>query len=230
MLPQIDLPIYSLTIPSTGKQLSYRPFTVKEEKLLLMASESGEQHQIFRTIIQIINNCTFGKIKKLNELGTVDVEYIFIHLRKASISETIEAQKNCEHCDGEMQLLIELDNINIHGDIKNKVIKITDNITIELRNPSFDDISSITDDTQDLFVLLGKMLYLIVDGDTIHKAKDSSTKEREDFILSLPTNILETCADYMTDMAELRLEFDHTCIHCKEINPIKLTGLINFFV
>jgi hypothetical protein len=227
MLPQIDLPISVLTVPSTGKKLNYRPFTVKEEKILLIAKETEDFDTMIIAIKQVINNCTFGKIKNFNTLTPFDFEFIFITLRKESISSNINAEKNCTNCEMPILININLNDIIIDKPHENKILKV-ENALIELSYPNI-DVFKEDMQSEDIFKIFAKMIRTVTLNDNVHKASDSTIEELEDFILSLPTSILSECQIYLDDMPKVIYKGEQMCLHCNHVNDVYLEGIMNFF-
>jgi hypothetical protein len=227
MLPQIDLPINVLTIPSTRKKINYRPFTVKEEKILLMAKENDSVKSMMIAIKQVMNNCTFGKIKHFDNLTPFDFEHIFIILRRESVGNILTAEKKCSNCDNSIPINIDLYKVKLSGKSEVKIIKVGD-VVIEFKYPSIDILAEELD-VSEIFTVFANMIYTVTVGDDVHKASDSTEQELNDFILSLPTNILTECQEFLDNMPKTIYEEQQKCVHCGHDNDIYVEGLLNFF-
>jgi hypothetical protein len=236
MLPIIDYPTYTLTIPSNGKKVKYRPFTVKEQKLLLMALESDEESDMMNAIKQIIINCTMGKIDP-EEIAPYDAEYIFIHLRGKSIGEVTQLSYKCKNNVGEkkdkecghiQQVELNINDIKLR-EIKehNPLIEITKDVGFEMGYPSLD--STKPDDTESLIDYLANVIKNIYDGDTIYKGKDLKHEELVEWIESLPQDILDKMVEFISTIPKLETDVHFKCDACGFEQDIHLEGLQDFF-
>ena len=139
-LPKINTPTYDLTLPSTGKKIKYRPFLVREEKILIMAMESENMTEITNAIVQILSDCIVSKDVKVESLATFDIEYLFLNVRAKSVGETVDVNITCPD-DGETQveMSIDIDSIKIQkirGHMN--IIKLDDELSMKLLYPSLD--------------------------------------------------------------------------------------------
>ena len=137
-LPKISTPTYELTLPSSGKKIKYRPFLVREEKVLIMALESEDTKQITNSVIDILNSCILSKGIKLETLATFDIEYLFLNIRSKSVGETIDVNIVCpDDNKTQVAVTVDVDSIKIKKDRKHKnVIKLDDNLSLKLKYPS----------------------------------------------------------------------------------------------
>jgi hypothetical protein len=228
MLPEIKAPISILTIPSNKKKIKYKPFTVKEEKILLLASESEDPEVIILNIGEIIKNCTFNVIDSINDYPFFDIEYIFLQLRKDSVGETLNITKECPECSFEIPKELNLDDAKIEGNIDNIKININSTMSIELQYPNIKDSLKVQKDN-DIFSLIADMLYLIVDENIVYKASEASSKERYDFIMNLPNTIFMECKDFLENLPKTVLKDSVTCQQCGHESEVNIEGLANFF-
>ena len=137
-LPKINTPTYELTLPSNGKKIKYRPFLVREEKILIMALETEDQKQITTAIIQILTACIMTRSVKLNELATFDIEYLFLNVRSKSVGETISLNLICPDDEKtSVEVSIDLDSIKVKKDSSHtNIVKLDDNLSLKLKYPS----------------------------------------------------------------------------------------------
>ena len=234
-LPQINTPVHELTIPSTGKKIKYRPFVVREEKILLLALESEDQKEITDAIVQIIGNCVQTKID-LDSLSTFDVEYIFLNVRAKSVGEVLEFAITCPD-DGETQVEVE---INI-DDIK--VIKTDDHTeTIDLENGYFikmkyptmkyimerkvDETKSLIDSTFEYAVECIDQIY---NSDETWEAADSSKKELSEFVEGLNSKQYAKLQTFFATMPKLSHTVKIKNPKTKVESDVTIEGLANFF-
>ena len=139
-LPKINTPTYQLVLPSTGKKVSYRPFLVREEKILIMALETEDMKQISNAIVEILGACILTKGVKVIDLSTFDIEYLFLNVRSKSVGEVVEVNVTCPD-DGETQVQMEIniDDIKVQKDKKHKnLIKLDENLSMKMKYPSIE--------------------------------------------------------------------------------------------
>ena len=222
-LPKIKHPTFKVTIPSNDKQITLRPFTVQEEKLLLMAQESEDQNTILDTVKQIVNNCVLDDID-VSKLATFDLEYLILKLRAKSVSEVIELKYEI---DGEeIPVEINLDEVEVkkNKNHRNKFM-ITDSVGVVMRYPSLSSISSDSS-VDDLFDKITSCIESVYDNDNVYD--EFSKEEINDFVMSLPSEALKILGDFFNNMP--RLEHTITLKSKKgEVKEITLRGLSDFF-
>ena len=188
-LPILNTMTYELELPSTGEKVTFRPFLVKEEKVLLMAAESGEQKDIIRAIKQIIKNCLVDSDLNVNNLAMIDLEYFFLQLRSRSVGETIPVtfKPDCfEECKQSITVDINVEQIKVEKSKEyDDKIKLTDEIMIKLKYPSVNDITNIAGKqtaTEQLFSIIENSIEYIAVGEEMYFAKDHTKKELQDFL------------------------------------------------
>ena len=137
-LPKISTPTYELVLPSNGKKIKYRPFLVKEEKILIMALESEDMKQITNAVVQILTECILSRGVKVEKLSTFDIEYLFLNIRAKSVGETVEVNVTCpDDGDTSVQMDIDIDSIKVSKDkTHSNIIKVDDTISMKLKYPS----------------------------------------------------------------------------------------------
>ena len=234
-LPILETARYELTLPSHDKKIAYRPFLVKEEKLLLMALESGENKQVTTALKDIVNACTFGAIN-VDVLPTFDIEYIFLNIRAKSVGEVAKLQIKCPD-DGETFANIELDLNQVEVQVDDEhtnVIPINDQIKMVMRYPTLDSFDPTMDagkmKTNDLFDIISKSISEIYDGDTVHKASDYSKEELNTFIESLTSDHFAKVQKFFTTMPRLAHVVEVENPKTKVKSKVTLSGLNDFFV
>lgn len=228
-LPKIKHPTYAVTIPSTQQKVNIRPFTVQEEKLLLMARQSENTDDIIATIKQLITNCVIESIDT-NKLATFDIEYIFLKLRAKSIGEIVDLEYNDIETKENIKFQINLDDIEvkINPNHTNK-FNINGDIGIQMRYPSLNEIKLIqSDSNQEKSVLdvLFKCIDKIYDNDTVYN--DFTELELNDFVNNLPLESVAKIKDFFETMPSV----EHTVkLKNKEgiTKDIVLKGLNSFF-
>ena len=238
-LPKINTPTYELVLPSSGKKIKYRPFLVREEKILIMALETEDQKQITRAVIDILSSCIITKGIKLDKLATFDIEYLFLNVRSKSVGEQIEVNITCPD-DGKtsVPINVDIDSIKIQ---KNKghtnIVRLDDSLSLKLKYPSMEqfistNFESAEENGSEIKTTLDMIISCI---DTIFNeeeswpASESTKKELEEFLDQLNTKQFKMIEDFFATMPKLT----HTL---KVKNPktnvestVKLEGLASFF-
>ena len=230
-LPKLNTPQYDLELPSTGGKIKYRPFLVKEQKLLMMAQESESDDQISNTIVSIINSCTEGKVDA-TKLPIFDVEYIFLQLRSKSVGETSKIKVKCPDDEKTyVDVTLKLDDIAVHmtADHTN-VVEITDKIKIIMKYPMMNDMKGVnlSDGIAGTFGLISKCVQEIHEGDTVHARVDMNDKELNDFIDTLDGSQFEKIMEFFSSMPKLRHSITITNPKTKKKGEVMLEGLDSF--
>ena len=237
-LPTISTPTYELTLPSSGKKIKYRPFLVREEKVLIMALESEDTKQITNSVIDILNSCILSKGIKLEALATFDIEYLFLNIRSKSVGETIDVNIVCpDDNKTQVAVTVDVDSIKIKKDRKHKnVIKLDDNLSLKLKYPSMtqfidSNFESKIDESEvkSTLDMIIACIDVIFSEEESWSASESTPKELEDFIDQLNTKQFKLIEDFFATMPKLT----HT-IKVKNPNTgveseVRLEGLAAFF-
>ena len=230
-LPKLEVPKYTLTIPSTGDVVEYRPFLVKEEKNLMIAQETGEGDSVFQAMKDIIKACTFDAVDPEN-LATYDLEYVFLQIRCKAVGETVDVAIKCSECGKSNPITINLTEayVKMPEDFSSeKQIQVTDDIGIVLQPIRVNQIGSIEKDA-DLTATIKAVLKSIYDADNVYPVEDQTDAELDTFIESLPHKVLEEINEFLTGQPKLVLDIEFRCKHCGEISKSTLTGISDFFV
>jgi hypothetical protein len=237
-LPKITTPIYELEIPSLKKKIRYRPFLVKEEKILIIALESEDSKAIANAVKNVISNCILSKGIKVDDLSTFDIEYLFLNIRGKSVGETVDVLITCPDDEAtQVPMSINLDEISVEENPKHsRDIKLDDTLTLRMKYPSMtefiknnfdsgDDVS--VDDTFDLIISCIEQIYSEEESWT---ASDSTKKELLEFVEQLSSKQFKEIEKFFETMPKL----SHTI---KIKNPktgveseVVLEGLSAFFV
>ena len=230
-LPKLNTPQYELELPSTGGKIKFRPFLVKEQKLLMMAQESENEDQISNTITNIIDSCTDGKLNA-KQLPIFDVEYIFLQLRAKSVGETSNIIVLCPDDEKTyVEKVIKLDDISVHMTLEHtNIVELTDKIKIIMKYPVMNDMKGInlSGGLEGAFGLISKCVHEIHDGDTIHSRIDMSDKELDEFIDTLTSSQFEQVMNFFNTMPKLRHAISITNPKTKKKGEVMLEGLQSF--
>ena len=235
MLPKIATPKYDMIVPSTGKSITYRPYVVKEEKILLIAMESNDNVAIENAVLDIIKACVETSIN-VNKLATFDVEYIFANLRAKSVGEGIKLNPTCiaEDCESTQEVKIEIDKVLVENldTNKDRTIKINDDISVELKWLAMKDRLDTTKDMSDTEVIiqtLAKSISTIYSGEEIFDTSDSKPEEVVDFVESLNSDQFSDLMNKVSNTPYLSYKFEYDCAECGTKNKRELKGLQDFF-
>ena len=232
-LPKLNTPTYSLVLPSTGEEIKFRPFLVKEQKLLMLAQESENNKEMLDTVVKIVSSCTFNKVDPTHS-PLFDIEYVFLKLRAKSVGENVEVTLLCPD-DEETYTTkkINLDKIEIEVDESHSnEIQLTEQIKLIMKYPQMSDMNQIN--TQDnsqinlVFSVLKHCILEVQDGDTSYQKVDISDKDLEEFIDSFDTEQFEKIMTFFETMPKLKEKVQVTNPKTQVTSEIVLEGLESF--
>ena len=236
-LPKIATPTYELELPSTGQSIQYRPFLVKEEKVLVIALESEDNKQITTAIKAVLKSCILTKGVKVESLPTFDIEYLFLNIRGKSVGEELEVNVICPD-DGEttVPVVINLDEIEVQKDENHSnKIKIDDSIMMELKYPSLDQFIKNNFDFNDKnamdqsFDLIATCIDKIYTEDEVWATADCTKKEVKEFLESMNSNQFKEIESFFETMPKLSHTISVTNPKTKVKSDVVLEGLASFF-
>ena len=237
-LPVLNTPTYTLEIPSTKQQTKYRPFLVKEEKIILIAMQETTTENPSATvdaIKQIITNCTFGQVNP-DKLTSYDLEYIFLQLKKKSSGSKIDLSFTCQNkigdniCGTDNMVNFSLEDVKlVGGDNRESKIMITDTIGIKLKDPTFSELEKFQSSDRSIETLYG-LLYTLID--TIFNGEEICTPDTQDelkeFVDNLPTDKFEKVREYFENIPKLKADIHIKCKKCGNDATVSLEGLQSF--
>tara|TARA_Y100000004_G_scaffold165760_1_gene196866 strand:- start:31 stop:723 length:693 start_codon:yes stop_codon:yes gene_type:complete len=227
-LPKLNVPVYETILPSTDKVIKFRPFLVKEEKILLTASEDGSQKTMMNAVKDIIKNCVQEEID-VEKLPMFDIEYIFLKLRAKSVGEEIELTMNCmkEDCKGQSTLSLNVDEINVtKHENHNRKIMLTDDVGVMMSYPVM-NTDGVTD--EDGIKIVKSCIEMIFTNEETHERDSFSEKELDDFVDSMDSSQFNKIKQFFDTMPKLEHEVEYQCNVCGMENKINLQGLDSFF-
>ena len=236
-LPKIAAPTYELELPSTGQLIQFRPFLVKEEKLLVIAMESEDTKQITNALKSVIKNCILTKGIKIETLPTFDIEYLFLNIRGKSVGEELDVNIICPD-DGktEVSVLINLEDIEVQkNDEHDKKIKVDDNIMIEMKYPSLDQFIKNNFDfnkrnaMDQSFELIASCIGTIFTEDEAWSTADCSKKEVTEFLESMNSSQFKGIEKFFETMPKLSHKVSVKNPKTKVESEVVLEGLASFF-
>lgn len=239
-LPELILPIYELTIPSSGKQIKVRPFVVKEEKILLMAAESNDDLEIINTTIQVIKNCIVEGDVVVEKLPFFDIDYLFIALRAKSIGETVDMAFVCNNeieddsiCGNKFTAPIDISNATvIKDDSISDEVKLSSTVSLKLKYPVYSVMRMINDDDSILerkIKILMNCIDYIVDKDKVLSSKDYSKEELRAFVESMTEEQFSRVDPFITNFPSFSVNFEKECDKCGFIHQIEYKDFNSFF-
>ena len=236
-LPKINTPTYELVLPSSNRKVKYRPFLVREEKLLIIALESEDLKQITTAVIDVLNSCILTKGIKVEKMATFDIEYLFLNVRAKSVGEQVEVNVICPD-DGEttVQMPIDIDAIKVQ---KNKehtdIVKLDDDISLKLKYPSLTEFISsnfdadATNDVDTTMHMITSCIDIIYNAEESWKASESTPKELEDFVEQLNTKQFKDIENFFNTMPKLSHKIKVKNPKTEVESEVVLEGLASFF-
>lgn len=248
-LPKIDLPIFDLKLISQPNPIKFRPFLVKEEKLLLMALQSEDEQTILNTIKQVINNCLVNPLD-IDSIPIFDIEYLFLNIRARSVGEVVDTAYVCRNvvsievdengeenpieCKNLMNLKINLLEIQPPVDDIATKIYFTKGVGIQLKFPTLGSFKSIknlllSEDAEQIYELIFDCTEYVFDSDTVYYSHESSFEEFSAFLESLTQEQFDKILMFFNSLPTLKKEVQHTCEKCSFVHNLKLEGLSDFF-
>ena len=230
-LPVINTPTYELEIPSTKEKITYRPFLVKEEKILLIAMEEEDDTTMIRAIRQIVTNCTFEKIDSTS-IPMFDLEYIFLRIRAKSVGEVATINLLCTD-DKETYVKVEIPLEEVNVKFKknhSNIIELTDGVKMELNYPTYEMVSDLGDaNAEQIFELINRCVTRIYHGEEIHERGDFTQKDLDAFLDSLNTKQFTDIQEFFASMPRLTYEIQYTNPKTKKKLKTTLEGMQSFF-
>jgi len=231
MLPKLDVPNYELEVPSSDKKLKYRPFLVKEEKVLLIALESQDQKEMLRAMKEIIATCTYEEFDVDNS-PLFDLEYIFLQIRAKSVGETSTIRVKCKDGKNYAQVEVPLDEVNVEVDEKHtNKIEINKDISVIMDYPKVDIQDSVVEGQEvvSFFNVIKQCIYQVIDGETVHEKADMDDTDLDDFLGGLTNKHLIAFRAFFETMPKLKYEVKYK--HRKEdkFETKVLEGMQSFF-
>lgn len=237
-LPNVAAPLFNLTLPSNGQNITFRPFLVKEEKILLMAKEGKDEESIVTATIQILENCTNGEVN-IKSLPSFDIEYLFLNIRAKSVGEEIELRyrhsggvnREGIECGTSTPVLIDIEEVKVKfDDTHSNKIMLTDTVGIQMKYPSIGTYESmIHHSLEDVVEVIVDCIEFLYDNDQIYDETTTSRKEYKDFIENLSQEQLQKINKFFETMPRIEHEIEYTCGGCGQKDKLTLRGLTDFF-
>ncbi len=240
-LPKLATPIYEIELPVSKTQLKFRPFLVKEQKLLLLASETSDDPKFIKeNILQVIKNCCLSEKIAIDDLPSIDIEFLFLNLRARSVGETIKLNYKCENklsddetCKNKLTLNVDLLDIKVELKGYVDIVKLTDSIGIKMRPPGLDVIEKLFDTTNKTILektidSIIESIEYIFDNNNFYYPKEVTKQEIIDFLESLSFEQFKKIENYYQTIPKLKKEYNIICSKCGFEHKIVLEGLQSF--
>jgi len=234
-LPKLNSsPKYELTIPSNGEKVRFRPFLVKEQKVLLLAYESQDKKQIIQAIIDTIESCVDDNIDAF-KLSTFDVDYIFTQIRGKSVGEIVDLQISCESCQTPNDVKVNLEHINVEVSDRDHLIQLTDDIAVKMGYPDYGrlmlngNIFEAQNTSEVVMeVILSSIESIMTEEENI-LARDESREDLINFIDSMTSDQFGKISEYVEQMPVMKQTIEFQCSNCQHDNRRTLQGIDDFF-
>ena len=237
-LPKIATPTYELVLPSSGRKVKYRPFLVKEEKILIMALESEDSKQITSAIKTVIRDCILTRGIKVEKLATFDIEYLFLNVRAKSVGETVEVNVTCPD-DGETQVLVEIDidSIKVQKDSNHSnIVKLDDTLSLQMNYPSLNqfietnfDIGSEKSEVDQSLDVIMSCINQVYTEEEAWDASECTKKELREFVEQMNSKQFKKLEEFFNTMPKLSHTLKVTNPNTDVENEVVLEGLASFF-
>ena len=227
-LPVIDVPTFDVEIPAFKEKVKFRPFLVKENKILTLATASESSNDMYKACCQVIENCSFGKLEA-EKLAMFQLQSIFLKLREKSIGGTQEFSLRCGKCEDLINYEMDLTEFELVGDtnITEKKLEINDGVGIVLKYPPA-EVQLSKDDLNDVEILINSIDY-IYNGEEVTRPEEETVEEMIEFIESLPVSALNEAAEFFKNIPALVHKVEYTCVKCDTKNEIMINGYEHFF-
>lgn len=232
-LPVMATPTFKTKIPSTGQQIEFRPFLVREEKILLMALEGGDSDEMVGAIKKILDSCILNEYE-YEKLATFDIEFLFLKLRAKSVGEVIDIRighTGDNECDAKTDVKINIDEIKVEGikTSKQKTIMLTDRVGVKVRYPSMVDVDDANkeEENQVAFNIMARCIDVVFDNDNVYD--DFSVEEMKNWLDTLNQEQFLKISEFFDEIPTLKHKIQWTCKKCGEKDSYEIEGLQSFF-
>jgi transcription elongation factor Elf1 len=234
-LPKMSTPFYKVNVPSTGQQITFRPFLVREEKALLLAQQSEDVDVMTTTLKEIIQNCVKEPIE-VDRLAVFDVEYLFTQIRAKSVGETVDLIFTCGHCNengNRVNISVDLTKIEVQKDPNHSSrIHLFGNTGVTMRYPGLDTFKKAHGKEEDINAVMEVVIdciETIYNDDEVFYAKEQTREELEEFVMNLTKGQFDKIEEFFVSVPKFKKEIEFDCPVCKAHNVTLLEGTASFF-
>jgi hypothetical protein len=231
MLPTLSVPEFKTKLPSTNKNIKFRPFLVKEEKILLIALEDGEKETIIGAVKDLLKNCILTKGIDIDKLSTFDVEWLFMQIRSKSVGEQIEmtlSHNGDSECKARTKYVFDIEDLSITGSVSDGKIELDNSIGIKLTYPTYSDEKMMERTASNLFAMVKDNVEYIYDNDNVYD--EFTTEELDEWLDHLNKDQFEKILAFFTDGPSLSHLIEWDCAECGEKDYALVEGLKDFFM
>jgi|TARA_B110000908_G_C10242805_1_gene447015 hypothetical protein len=231
-LPLTEHPLIDVYVHSLDREVKFRPFLVKEEKLLVLANETKDQSEMIKATQQVVTNCSFGEVMG-DEIPVFDMQNIFLELRKVSISDTVNIRLVCGHCEKSMDVDLSLDAFKLNKtEGHSKEFSIAEDISLEMRYPTATELAELgkSETENDIYRVAEKCIEKIYYGDVILDEDALNPEEREEFVNNLTSEQFVHIKNFFETMPVIENTIEYKCASCEKENTAYLNGYYDFFV
>ncbi len=232
-LPTIKVPEYKMELPSNGKEMKYRPFLVKEEKVLHVAMESGDSETMVDAISRVVSSCFSMEESEVREMPLFDLEYCFLQIRSKSVGEVATPSVKCSECGNVYEVDVDVSEIGIEKDEKHSTnIELSDGVGVMMKYPSLGELGSgVANDSSSEAALdiLIDCIDKVYDSENVHDRKDFSRDDIEEFVEGLTKDNFEKISNFFETMPKTQKKVEHKCPNCGHEDEIDIEGIENFF-
>tara|TARA_B100000927_G_scaffold275331_1_gene255225 strand:+ start:1338 stop:2066 length:729 start_codon:yes stop_codon:yes gene_type:complete len=240
-LPKLNTVEYFETLPVSQLEVKFRPFNVKEQKILLQTLEDGTPKAISNGMMMLIRSCSEiqDNTWTVDKLSNTDLEWLFLKIRMKSVGETTKIVLPCvkqdEGCDGQSPIEVDFDKMEIEGELKEPKVMLTDTIGVMMRIPSYSDVQELYEageevSTDNIFKVLNKCIVQIFDADSVYDTKEFTVKEVDEFVDGLTVDQFNVMMDWFSSVPKMVYNVEFACSKCETVQEQKISGLQNFFV
>ena len=223
-----DTPKYEMTIPSSSKKVRYRPYLVREEKILLLANESQDQNAIMSAITDTVLSCVQDNVER-SELTTFDLEYMFVKIRSKSVGEKVEMYYACNHCEQENEVIIDLEEVKCEVNNQSQMIELTEDISLEIGYPSYDGIDIEANETDTGFSIIANSIKTVYTKEERIDMVDESKENIRAFLESMTSSQFKKVAEFVKEMPVVLIQDSFVCKSCGTENRVEIRGISDFF-
>jgi hypothetical protein len=236
--PENTLPVYELIIPSTKKKLAYKPYTVAQEKLLLMAAESDDKDAIHSATKQAVAGCLTDKSVDVGKLTPFDVDYIFAHCRAKSVGETVDLDFTCHNkvgdkeCGGTFQATININDVKIVSNDRPATVDLGNGLNVYTQYPTYDSLRLLSEKDTDVeasIKLIAASIKAVAKGENVISASDVKLEETYKFIESLTKGQYEKLKSHVEDIPQFEVKTQATCPTCQHVHELSFNDITSFF-
>tara|TARA_R110000824_G_scaffold49838_12_gene139695 strand:- start:974 stop:1708 length:735 start_codon:yes stop_codon:yes gene_type:complete len=242
-LPSMTVPTYDFELPSTGEKINYRPFLVKEQKLMLIAQEGGDEKEALEAIKQILENCCLNPDIKINELPLFDIEFFFLQLRSKSVGEKVQLyfrHQLCPKNDGQpsntqTEIEVDLNEVKVQTDPShNKKIDLNDGVGMIMKYPKVDSLANIDFKNQDnldgIIKFIGNCIEKIYDKNEMYTQQDYTPEELNEFITNLTEDQFNKIQNFFDTSPKIKHLVNFKCADCGIEDKLEVEGIQSFFI